>query len=95
MTISYTVNGTLIKNHINSNIHFAVGDTVPIYYNPKDSLDISSSVTNYKILGGVLLGFGILIISGVVLQYYIVNRFKFAAAATGVGDGLSGIARLF
>lgn len=92
MTITYEVNNKIITNQLNTNIHYSVNDTFTILYNPSNPNEIAEFISNWKILGGVLIGFGIFIIGGVILQYYIVRRYKFAAAAAGVGDGLGMIA---
>ncbi len=41
---------------------------------------------NSKTPGYILLGFGIFILIIACLQYYIIRRFKIAAAASGVGN---------
>ena len=88
LTITYTVNNATMTNHINSNIQYSVNDTFNIFYNPDNVNQISEVISNWKLLGGILIGFGIVILGSAILQYYITRRFKFAAAAAGVGDGI-------
>ena len=94
LTITYIIDNNTITNHIDSNIHYSIGETFNIFYNPINTSDIASTISNFKILGGIMIGFALFIIGGVILQYYIVRRFKFAAAAVGVTDGIAGIAEV-
>ena len=47
---------------------------------------VSGAAPNYKVGGGAMMAFGLVIASLGLLQFYIVRRFKFAAAASGLGD---------
>ena len=78
----YTVDNTMNGKH-----YYNVGDKINIYYDPNNpGLSSTNKPISFVLIGSILIGIALLIIAGVSLNYYIVNRSKFAAAATGVGD---------
>lgn len=90
-TVNYTVDSEKLTSSLSTGTTlYNKDDSLNIYYNPSKPTEIATSPTNWKILGFFLLIFGLLTIGGVILQYYIVHRYKFAAAATGVDAGIQG-----
>lgn len=89
ITAEYTVNNKsyTIENIMNGKRYYSPGDTIEIYYDPTDpGLSSTNKPFSFAIIGGILIGIALLIIGGVALNYYIATRFKFAAAANGVGN---------
>jgi hypothetical protein len=68
------------------------GSTVTLFVDPKDPqdnvvLDIGNANNNAaSIAGGVLIGVGLLILIVGWIVYYLTRRYKFFAAAEGVGE---------
>lgn len=76
-----------IDNTMNGKTYYNVGDKINIYYDPNNpGLSSTNKPISFVLIGSILIIIALLIICGVSLNYYIVNRYKFAAAATGVGD---------
>lgn len=87
LTLEYHVNGKLINGTLYTNDReYKIGDKFPVYYNDQNPQDVLLKPSSNKMLGGILLGVGLVLILFTVLHYYIVSRFKFAAAASGVGN---------
>ena len=86
--ITYMVNDKAIVKFTRSTVPYSIGDVMTIRYNPNKPTDTVEELTNFKVIGYVLIGIAIFILVGVSLQYYIVSRFKFAAAAAGVGNAI-------
>ena len=61
---------------------------ITIYYNPDNVCDAVIKPVNYKAIGGVLLGIGILVIGGSIFSYYMARRFKMYGAAVGAGTAV-------
>jgi hypothetical protein len=90
LTVEYTTNkNEKMTSDTTTNRTYSVGENITIYYNDTNPKVIASKLTAWKLIGGVLLGFGIVILASSILHYYVVNRFKFAAAANGVGQGIA------
>ena len=81
--ISYVVQEQTYQHHLQLPSIYFVGEKVPVFYNPHQ---VSGAAPNYKVGGGAMMAFGLVIASLGLLQFYIVRRFKFAAAASGLGD---------
>lgn len=90
LTVEYTTNkNEKMTSDITTTKTYSVGENITIYYNDANPKVIASKLTAWKLIGSILIGVGVLIIGGGILHYYVVNRFKFAAAANGVGQGVA------
>lgn len=65
----------------------ALNEQVTVYYDPSNENDAVLDRIPYKVIGGFLLGFGLLVLAGVWFDYYATRKYKFYAAAEGVGAG--------
>jgi len=99
MTIGYSVNNKEYKSNVQERVDATVfpeeGSTRKVYYNSKDPTQVSQGRFPRKVVGWILLGIGILVVAGAAISFYITRRFKFAAAASGVGTGVGMIANSF
>ena len=88
MILEYNVNGRIYSRPYQSNSSISQYDGMlkPIRYDPANPNDyIVFPLTKYWI-GVILLVIGLLIMIGAWFTWYIVRRFKTAAAAYGVGS---------
>jgi hypothetical protein len=83
VAFKYTVDSKEYTNTITTGPQ-NVGSTVTLRYDVKNPNNVTNNLISKDILGWILFGFAILIIAGVSLNYYIAQRFKFAAAGNGV-----------
>lgn len=83
VAFKYTVDSKEYTNTITTGPQ-NVGSTVTLRYDVKNPNNVTNNLISKGILGWILFGFAILIIAGVSLNYYIAQRFKFAAAGNGV-----------
>jgi len=67
---------------------FSLGNTVSIFYDPKDPCNSGSLVSQKESskIGIILIVVGVVFVALVWLGVYLVYRFKFLAAAEGVGS---------
>ena len=84
LSISYVVQEEAHKNHVQESLHYRNGDSINIFYNPANPMDISTVIPNYKVGGGIMMGFGLVVVFFAIGQYWLSKRFKFAAAASGI-----------
>ena len=84
--ISYVVQEQTYQHHLQIPSIYFVGEEMPVFYNPANPHQVSGAAPNYKVGGGAMMVFGLVIAALGLLQFYIVRRFKFAAAASGLGD---------
>ena len=84
--ISYVVQEQTYQHHLQLPSIYFVGEEMPVFYNPANPHQVSGAAPNYKVGGGAMMAFGLVIAALGLLQFYIVRRFKFAAAASGLGD---------
>lgn len=88
-TIEYTVDGKnyQITRSIISKTEFRKlqSHIVQIYYDPTNPSHADTRSDNMKTVGVLAIGFGLIVIALAYLSYWIVNKYKFAAAASGVG----------
>jgi hypothetical protein len=83
--ITYNINSKNYSSKLSTgSLYYPKDESIKIYYNPKNPLQVIIKPPNWKMVGAILLIIGILIIGGVIFNYYIANTYKFAAAATGV-----------
>ena len=87
MKIEYTVDDKPIVKDYNSkgSKYYTTGDNIKIRYNPDNPEDFTTAISR-KTVGWILLGIGAFIMILSWVSWWIVNQFKFAAAATGVGS---------
>lgn len=83
VAFKYTVDSKEYTNTITTGPQ-NVGSTVTLRYDVKNPNNVTNNLISKGILGWIFFGFAILIIAGVSLNYYIAQRFKFAAAGNGV-----------
>lgn len=69
--------------------HLQPGETYKLWYNENEPKDVSRDESTRKVVGWILLGFGSVILFIAIVSFYVTQRFKFAAAATGVGSIVS------
>lgn len=70
-----------------TNLHKRVGEKVEVFYKDSDPSIISRDGDgSKKLVGWILVGFGIGVIIIASISFYVVQKFKFAAAASGVGS---------
>lgn len=83
--IEYVVDGKpYIFETIRSDQYYAKGYSVSLRYDPDNPVEATMD-GSVKTLGKILVGVGLAIIAVVWVSWYIKRRFKFAAAAGGVG----------
>lgn len=89
LTVSYTVDGKTYEQKLHvggSSDDLTKKDKINVYYDPENPTDCSYGTDNSHVLGWVLVGLALLIITGAVIHYYVVNRFRFVASAEGVAQ---------
>jgi hypothetical protein len=67
----------------NSSTNYVGIKDIRLYYESGKEGDVSLSEDNTHIAGWIVLGIGVFLIIGSWISWYIINRFKFAAAASG------------
>ncbi len=97
-TAIYTLdqpNQTLsVTNNISSTI-LTNGSTITLYYDPTNHSDISTTSGDYRIIGWICIGLGILIAISVIVWAYLANKYKAIGAAEGVISGVGIIRNVF
>ena len=63
---------------------YKVGESIILYFDPNSEGVTFDIMPDKKTQGFIFLFIGIVLILGVIFNYYIVNRYKFAASASGV-----------
>ena len=86
--VEYKVNGTVYKMSLNTSQTLYDGQIFRIVYIPADPAKSQIKGISRKMVGGILIAIALVVFGLAFLHYYIVNRFKFAAAASGVGTGI-------
>jgi uncharacterized membrane protein (DUF485 family) len=82
----YQVNEKEVKTSTVMTGVYNVGQIIPIKYDSVNPQDMSTTTISSKIVGGILVGFGVLMFIGVCAWFYIVQTNNTIAAASGVGD---------
>jgi len=91
LKIEYFVNGTPYTFEAQKNDQFyAQGYAIEVRYNSTNPQDATLG-TSTKLAGMILTGIGLFIIIAAWVTLYIQRRFKFAAAAGGVGTAFDWI----
>ncbi len=90
LRVSYVVDGKSYKNTlaVDSSTDYDGYKTVTIYYNPHNPMDAKVQLIPWKILGWVCVVLGVFLPLGAWFWVWVTRRYKFAAAATGFGEGL-------
>lgn len=83
VALKYTVDSKEYTNTITTGPQ-NVGSTVTVRYDVKNPNNVTNNLISKGILGWILFGVALFILAGVSLNYYIAQRFKFAAAGNGV-----------
>jgi hypothetical protein len=90
IVVSYVVEQEQLISNMNAKeyntTHLKVGEPYRIWYNESQYSDITNTKQPRKAIGWTLFAFGLLILLIAIVSFYITQRFKFAAAATGVGS---------
>jgi len=88
-TIEYTVDGknyqitrSVISKTQFRKLQFGI---VQIYYDPTNPSHADTRSDDMKTVGMLAIGFGLIVLALAYLSYWMVNKYKFAAAASGVG----------
>jgi hypothetical protein len=83
LKLEYIVDGKQYEKMFNStDKKYSPNTSITIFYNPKDPNDIILNGNAMKLGGVICILFGLFIIGGVWLHWYIVQHYKVAAAAT-------------
>jgi len=87
-TYTYTINGKNYKGTSTSSNGYKKSENIKIWYDPNHpsvnpEIDIPS-----KTLGVVLIIIGIITVISAWVGVYLTRKYKFAAAASGVGGGI-------
>jgi len=87
--VQYVINNQTEKKRLmstNNNSPLVAGNSVTLYYdpsNPNDTLT-TNNPTDLKILAWGFIVFGIILMIGSVISFYVTRKYKFAAAAQGI-----------
>lgn len=85
LTINYTAGESKISKEYNTiGKYYTPGDTISIRYDPDNPTDFTTWPRS-KTIGWIMLVIGIVLAITSWVYWWVVNRFKFAAAASGVG----------
>lgn len=87
--VEYDVNGTKYTSNVNTSKRVIEGQNITLVYNPVDPKDAKQKGLSRIAVAWILIGIAVFIMLLSALHYYLVNRFKFLAAASGVGQGVS------
>jgi len=85
--VEYTVNNIVYKMPLNTGTLYE-GQAFKIVYVPSEPAKAQIKGISRQAIGGILIAIAFVVFGLAFLHYYIVNRFKFAAAASGVGTGI-------
>jgi len=86
LELSYQVNETEYKTNTSVNKIYNVGQIIPIKYDSANPVDITTTTVSPKLIGGICIGFGLLLLIGVCAWTYIVQTNDTVAAVSGVGN---------
>jgi len=86
--VEYTVKNITYKTTLNTSGSLYEGQIFKMVYIPEEPAKAQVKGISRKVIGGILIGVAVFVFGLAFLHYYIVNRFKFAAAASGVGTGV-------
>jgi PDZ domain-containing secreted protein len=86
--VEYTIDGkvyTQIVSITNSEKELKFGDDVTIYYDPSNPNTIAVSKDNPQRTGWILLGISVLLVLSSLLHLWLVRRYKWVGAVSGIG----------
>jgi TM2 domain-containing membrane protein YozV len=85
----YNITDIPYKSTINTtDKYYFAGSKIPIRYDPTNPIDVTTML-KHKTIGIILLCIGIVLLIVSWLTWYITRRFKFAAAASGIGSAFN------
>ena len=93
--IKYTVENKEYTNTISTQKLQTNGATLNIVYDPSNPNDSLFKTGWRKNIAYILIAFAVFSIIAAGIRYYIVKTYKVAAAATGIGEGVSMLATPF
>jgi hypothetical protein len=91
LNIKYTVNDKEYKGFVNTNDTTHIKDsTITVYIDPANPSDVSmQSLSSDKTAGIFVIVFGLVVIGISVFSWWLSRKYKFFAAAQGVGMGVN------
>lgn len=91
LTVSFTLKDKtgvetpyITKVSSDTEIDYSKTPEITLYYDPTNPTDCSISSDDTKVLGWVLIIIGFFVFIGSLIQYYLTQRFKFFAGASGL-----------
>ena len=84
--LTYQVNENEFKVNTIMKGVYNVGQFVPIKYDSANPQDMSTTTVSSKLIGGICIGAGLLILLGTCLWFYFVQTNNTIAAVSGVGN---------
>lgn len=87
--VRYVHDKTKYENYISTEAKFPKGKALKILIDPDDPGNAVLKTGMRKTFGYIILAFAVFISTSAAMKYYIANRFKFAAAASGIGEGIA------
>lgn len=70
----------------NNSTNYSGENEIIVYYDPKNPFNSSIYKDNYKLIGYILLGFGLFLILVSWIGLWVTRKYKFAAAASGISS---------
>ena len=92
LEVQYVIGNNKYTLPLTTSNTYQVNQKIQLVYNPADPRDAKEKVLSRAIWGWILIGIAVFIILAASLHYYLVNRFKVAAAAAGIGQGVGMVA---
>jgi anionic cell wall polymer biosynthesis LytR-Cps2A-Psr (LCP) family protein len=92
VTAEYEVEGTQLETRVlltGESNETRPGQAMELVYDPRNPQDAKKKLLSRATIGWILIGIAIFIVVAAAVHLYLVKRFKFAAAASGVGQGIN------
>jgi hypothetical protein len=84
--VEFTVQDKIVEATVSTIKPYNRGESMSILYNKNNYKDVAIKTNSKKFAGWLLMIIGFILILGVSVYYYIVQKFKVVAAVTGVGN---------
>lgn len=97
LNVKCTINDKEITSIITktNTFPYTINQTINLYYDPNDILNIDTFSDNYHIWGWILICIAIFIVLGAGIWSYIVHQSKFAAAVGGGSEAVGIFGNVF